>query len=75
GVILCDVLPPPAPPPAIVLPPPPPPVAAVPAAAAPPFPEVPIIPEAESLALMGCGLAVLGALLGMQQWRRRARNR
>jgi hypothetical protein len=59
------------PPPPVLLPPPPAPAALPPFAAAPP-PEVPVIPEASSLALLAGGLAAIGA----GGWlRRRARWR
>jgi hypothetical protein len=45
-----------------LLPPPPPP---------PLFPEVPVIPEADSLLLLGVGLAALGTVVGYRRWRGR----
>jgi hypothetical protein len=66
--LVLPLLPPPPPmlPPAL---PPMPPLARPPfAAAAGPAPEVPVIPEADSVALLAVGLAALGALA---RWRRR----
>ena len=79
------VLPPPVPPPVLAPLPPPvlapplaPPLPPAPAAVCCPparpaahFPAVPIIPEADSLALLGGGLLVLGLLVGVRTWRRR----
>jgi hypothetical protein len=74
GVIVCaapPLLPPaPPPPPASVLPPPPPPLVPAPLAlpaAAPPLSEVPMIPEAASLALLLAGLAAGGLLGGLRR--------
>jgi hypothetical protein len=65
------------PPPPLVLPPPPVPLIPPPpsaAAAVPPLrPEVPVIPEADSLLLLGGGLALGGILAGLRA-RRRRRN-
>jgi hypothetical protein len=58
---------PPPPPPAPLVPPAPPALAAPPA-----FPEVPVIPETESAALLGLGLAVLGL---QAMWRARRHRR
>src|SRR5262249_56876792 len=79
GGATLPLLPPPPPP---ILPPPPPPLPLLPPP--PPFlspfaapsavaPEVPVIPEADSLPLLGGGLLVLGALAGLRAWRRRTR--
>src|SRR5579883_759501 len=58
------------PPPSPLLPPPPPaPAGAISQRAA--FPEVPVIPEADSLPLLLSGLAALGALAGWRARRRR----
>jgi hypothetical protein len=35
------------------------------------MPEVPVIPEAASLLLLGGGLLALGGLTGLRAWRRR----
>jgi hypothetical protein len=59
------LLPPPPPPPPLLPPPPPPPPSAAPA-----LPGVPIIPEADSLALLGGGLLALGGLVALRRWRR-----
>jgi hypothetical protein len=63
------------PPPAVLLPPPA--LAPLPPPPLPPFsleaalaPEGPVIPEADSLALLVGGLAALGALGGLRRWRR-----
>jgi hypothetical protein len=63
------------PPPPVLLPPPA--LAPLPPPPLPPFsleaalaPEVPVIPEADSLALLVGGLAALGALGGLRRWRR-----
>jgi plastocyanin len=71
-------VPPPAPPPPpLVLPPPPPPLVPVRppavAPAPPPAPEVPIVPEADSLGLLGVGILGLAALRLLHRWRRRPR--
>jgi hypothetical protein len=76
--ILPPLLPPPPPP---LLPPPAPPLAACPPGCPPTqvtpqqpmmqFPEVPVIPEADSLALLVGGLAALGILAGWRARRRR----
>ncbi|HZR99385.1 MAG TPA: DUF11 domain-containing protein [Chloroflexota bacterium] len=65
---------PPSPP--ILLPPPPSPLIPAPPSTiagevAPPLPEVPIIPEADSLPLLGAGLALAAALAGLRAWWRR----
>ena len=69
------LLPPPPPPPLAFLPPPPPPLLPPPPPAPPsaraPFPEVPVIPEAESLGLLAAGLAGLGVLVAALRRRRR----
>jgi hypothetical protein len=62
------LLPPPPPPPPPLLPPPPPPVMA---GARAPMPEVPVIPEADSLLLLVGGLAALGGLAAFRVVRRR----
>ncbi|HLH26722.1 MAG TPA: hypothetical protein VK066_29715, partial [Chloroflexota bacterium] len=61
---------PPPPPPLLPPPPPAPTGAAAPARGA--FPEVPVIPEADSLGLLAAGLAGLGAVVG---WRGRRPRR
>jgi len=72
GVIVCaapPLLPPAPPPPVSVLPPPPPPLVPAPPAlsAAAPLSEVPVIPEAASLALLLVGLAVGGLVGGLRR--------
>ena len=64
------VLPPPPPPP-ILAPPPPPPPAPWCARSPAPFPAVPIIPEADTFALVAGGLVLLGALGALRLRRRR----
>jgi hypothetical protein len=65
------------PPPSIVLPPPPPPVVALltptddRSVLLTASREVPMIPEAASLGLLGLSLVVLGGCAGWQWWRRR----
>jgi hypothetical protein len=65
--------PPPPPPPLLPPPPPPPPPAPTPCCARAPahFPEVPIIPEADTLMLVGGGLALLGMLSALRLRRQR----
>jgi plastocyanin len=77
GAAAAVVLPPPPPPllPLPLLPPPPPAPLLPPPGLAPAFdrgvlPSVPIIPEAESAALVGYGLVVLAAGLALGRWRR-----
>jgi hypothetical protein len=62
-----EFLPPPPPP---LLPPPPPPPAGV-GVARPAFPEVPVIPEADTVLLLVGGLAALGIAAGARTLRRR----
>ena len=59
----------PPPPPPLLPPPPPAPAAGARAPAA--FPEVPVIPEADSLFLVVGGLVALGGLVGLRSLRRR----
>jgi hypothetical protein len=59
----------PPPPPPLLPPPPPPPAAGARAPAG--FPEVPVIPEADSLFLVVGGLVALGGLVGLRSLRRR----
>jgi len=62
------------PPPPLIVPPPalvPLPLLPAPAMAAAPFPEVPVIPEADSILLLIGGLTVLGTLAGYRRWRGR----
>jgi YVTN family beta-propeller protein len=80
AVIHPALLPPPLPPliPPLVLPPPPllPPPPSAPMGAAPAgaaFPEVPVIPEADSVVLLVGGLAAVGVLAGLRARRRRGR--
>ena len=77
GPLQCQNVPPPPlpPPPALPPPPPPPPPlppwTVVPAAVPGAFPAIPVIPEADSLVLLGGGLVTLGALAGLRLLRRR----
>jgi hypothetical protein len=72
GGLLPPLPPPPLLPPLGLLPPVPPALPPAPLAPGPPFVEVPVIPEAESLLLVSGGLALAGALVAL---RRRAERR
>jgi uncharacterized repeat protein (TIGR01451 family) len=58
-------------PPPLLVPPPPVPPSAIGGGGPPVLPEVPVIPEADSLFMLGVGLVLGGVLAGLRVWRRR----